>query len=199
MDRTTGDVVMNSLRRQGRGGQLVAGTDNRFAAVVSAGGKGGTADAGEMRASYRRVQRSTTNANDWYVVVMSKPATATLLSGAAIPFAVMAAMLSWVVYLCAVRRRAAAGAVAHAAALLVAGLDADVRGALRRRHPPPLTHTEFCSIQRSISATGARRRLPRRTMPRKRTMPGCWLVSHLKTCEYWAYCNALRFVIFLHP
>ncbi len=93
VDRETGTVVLNSRRRQSRGERLVASVDRRYVAAVAAGDARGTVDVAGKRAAFTRVPRTASNANDWYVVVIAPPASAQLLSGAAVPFIAMAVIL----------------------------------------------------------------------------------------------------------
>ena len=72
VDARTGDVVLDSRHKQRRGAKLGRPADRRFTGLASVGTQSGVTKLGGRPAAFTRLLRSSTNANDWYVVALDR-------------------------------------------------------------------------------------------------------------------------------
>jgi diguanylate cyclase (GGDEF)-like protein len=72
VEARSGQVVLDSREPQRIGAPLGAPDDHRFGPVISAGRRQGASSVGDRPAAYQRLQRQSTNANDWYVLAAAR-------------------------------------------------------------------------------------------------------------------------------
>jgi diguanylate cyclase (GGDEF)-like protein len=82
VDARTGRVVVDSSKKQRVGAPLGSPDDRRFASLVYAGLRTGTATLEDHRAAFRRLERSATNANDWIVVAVDPKQAGSIIGDA---------------------------------------------------------------------------------------------------------------------
>ena len=91
VDGKTGHVIFASDRPQRIGAALGAPHDARFARIVRGGAVQGMTDvAGGMRGSYKRLDVTASNTNDWYVVAYAPIVSPSLLGSIGWPLWILA-------------------------------------------------------------------------------------------------------------
>jgi diguanylate cyclase (GGDEF)-like protein len=105
VDGDTGQVVIDSLRRQQAGAPLGNPADGRFRGLVRGWDATGQLEVGGRLAAYQRITPSPGNANNWYVVSVSGGAIDVLTGVGVLPFVIVPAMLVLIALLLAALRR----------------------------------------------------------------------------------------------
>ena len=82
VDAKTGKVIVDSRVSPRGGAPLGRSGDRRFAKLVDQTRSAGTMTIGGHRGAFRRLQQTSHNANDWYVVAVEPHGTGTWLGGA---------------------------------------------------------------------------------------------------------------------
>jgi diguanylate cyclase (GGDEF)-like protein len=82
VDAKTGSVIVDSRVLPRGGAPLGRPADRRFAKLVDQARAAGTMSIGGHRGAFRRLQRTSNNANDWYVVAVDPHRAGTVLEDA---------------------------------------------------------------------------------------------------------------------
>jgi diguanylate cyclase (GGDEF)-like protein len=81
VDGATGRVIIDGADPQRVGARLGNPDDSRFAALARGAGRSGVAEVDGRLVAYRRIRRTSGNANDWLVVASAPSPTPSFLAG----------------------------------------------------------------------------------------------------------------------
>jgi diguanylate cyclase (GGDEF)-like protein len=105
IDAETGGVLVNSSHPQRVGAPLGDPGDRRFRGLVSDWADAGGLNLDGHQAAYKRISATPGNVNDWYVVSVANAKTGPLTGVGLLPFIVVVASLSLIVFLLVALRR----------------------------------------------------------------------------------------------